>query len=688
MRLLNVSTLELKEFGESSIPPYYIASHRWTSDETTYKDVKKRRNTTSTGYRKLQSFCDFIQRTNVPTTRAMTTLGIERSCQWLWIDTACMDKTSSADLSECINSMFHYYADAQICYAYLHDVGPLRNHESAIMDFVQGEWFRRGWTLQELLAPRKVVFLNRDWEIFGHKCQLQKCDLSCQGFGTCLNAKIEKITSISLNYLSRQWMPSALRLMETVQVWMQSRQTERIEDQAYCLLGLLGINLAPIYGERENAQLRLREEFDKKRTRRLPAPLHRPLGQTGATPSGYSSYDPITYEYAGLYARLSALEARYPKAGDDVWSVQAESTRMSDIVVSESHITSQRTKSAPNRARYKSHGPNLVSSTSPVGPPELPAGRFSGPTRDVSRTHSVSAKRLRSESSNYSQIAIPDLSPLPPVPVLPTSIPIEGGGSTSPFVSPLGRPKTATGSLTPPGGAIEGSKSLTVALQHAMEAVVARSQSTRTGLRKERLRKTTEAINAQPRINESDSSLLITTEIEEDTRTPAGEKQDEEAADELEDDGVKDSAVGRNSVPRPSLELEAPEELHTHSTEAREEDLDRLREPETVPLPDSDVESEPDATEATKTIRADLDRDLFLKLRLDHIKKAIRSYLHSETEAVAGTTANVQGRYDEPGERDSLAQFEIEMDDFAKELYPTLEFEGDVRSDVVIEEWL
>ncbi|PPJ57284.1 hypothetical protein CBER1_09010 [Cercospora berteroae] len=654
MRLLNVSTLELKEFGESSIPPYYIASHRWTSDETTYKDVKKRRNTTSTGHRKLQSFCDFIQRTNVPTTRAMSTLGIERSCQWLWIDTACMDKSSSADLSECINSMFHYYADSQICYAYLHDVGPLKNHESAIMDFVQSEWFRRGWTLQELLAPRKVVFLNRDCEIFGHKCQLHKCDLSCQGFGTCLNAKIEKITSISLHYLSRQWMPSTLLLMEFVQSWMQSRKTERIEDQAYCLLGLLGINLAPIYGERENAQLRLREEFNKKRSRRLPAPVMRPLGQTGASPSGHSIYDLAAYEPAGLYAGLSALEARYPGISNDVWSADAKATQYSNIVVSQSHITSQRTKSESNRARHKSHGPNLVGPISLDNAPKLPVGRLSGPTRDISRTYSVSAKRLHSEASNYSNISVPDLGPLPPVPVLPTSIPAKDVDSMSPLVSPSGRPKPASGSLTPPSGAIEGSKTLTTALQHAAEALVARSQSTRSRLRKERLRKITEAMNAQPRINESDASLLISKKIEEEPGTPIGDQQDEGVAEEEKDDGDKDSAVGGDSLPRLSFELEEPEELHTHLTDEREEDPDRLREPETILLPDSDIESETDTTEPTKTINADTLEELDDEMRIVDDQEAI------------------------------LRQ----MAGFAKELYPMLEFEGDVRSDVVLEEWL
>ena len=473
---------------------------------------------------------------------------------------------------------------------------------------------------------------------------------------------------------------------------MQNRKTERIEDQAYCLLGLLGINLAPIDGERENAHRRLLEEFSKRQSpRRLPAPVMRPLGQTGASPSGHSIYDPTAYEPAGLYTGLSALEARYPGISYDVWSADARAIQHSNIVVSQSHITSQRTKSESNRARHKSHGPNLVGPISLYDAPKQPVGRLSGPTRDVSRTYSVSARRFRSETSDYSKIAVPDLGPLPPVPVLPASSPTKGEGSTSPFVSPSGKPKTATGSLTPPSGAIEGSKTLSIALQYAAETVVARSQNTRSGLRKEWLRKITEAMNAQPRINESDSSLLIPKEIEEEPGTPTGEQQHEETAGEEEDYGGEDSAVGRDTLLRLSFELEAPEELHTHSKGAREEDPDRLREPETILLPDSDIESETDTTEPTKTINADLIEGLREEVRVANHQEAMLRALESEMKDVAGSLrpqANVQERYDKPGERDSLAQLEIEMDAFAKELYPMLGSEGDVRSDVVLEEWL
>lgn len=276
MRLLNISTLELKEFGESNLPPYAIASHRWTTDETTYKDVRKRRNLQSKGYQKIQGFCSFMKESNVETTRSASVLGIERNCQWLWIDTACIDQKSSAEITESINSMLHYYASSEVCYAYLQDVGPLENHESAMLDFMQSEWFRRGWTLQELLAPRTVVFLSRNWETIGHKCRLRECDMSCRGFGSCLNSRISQITSILKDFLSYSWITDRSSdvhvSLDLVRLWVKGRATERVEDKAYCLLGLLGVNLVPIYGERENAWTRLEEEYLKKQDRRKLSP--------------------------------------------------------------------------------------------------------------------------------------------------------------------------------------------------------------------------------------------------------------------------------------------------------------------------------------------------------------------------------------------------------------------------------
>ena len=154
---------------------------------------------------------------------------------WIWIDTCCIDKTSSADLSEAINSMYRWYAKSEVCYAFLNDVedGP----SERLYNFPQmakSKWFRRGWTLQELLAPRKVWFLDRSWRIFAEKANSVLA--------------LESITGISqscLMYPDHIWNECiAVRLS-----WAANRRTSRGEDQAYSLLGLLNVNMALLYGE-------------------------------------------------------------------------------------------------------------------------------------------------------------------------------------------------------------------------------------------------------------------------------------------------------------------------------------------------------------------------------------------------------------------------------------------------------
>jgi hypothetical protein len=139
MRLINVYTLAFHEFPVDP-PPYAIASHRWVENEATYKDVKKRRNVKSPGYQKVLDFCEF-------TTRMNERLGSHSSlrCEWLWIDTCCIDKSSSAELQETINSMWAWYSRSTVCYAYLNDLEPLlAGQEIYSSGFARSVWFTRG----------------------------------------------------------------------------------------------------------------------------------------------------------------------------------------------------------------------------------------------------------------------------------------------------------------------------------------------------------------------------------------------------------------------------------------------------------------------------------------------------------------------------------------------------------------
>jgi len=84
------------------------------------------------------------------------------------IDTCCIDKKSSAELSEAINSMYKWYEKSEKCYAYLEDVSSQRT--SRFWDnFSESSWFKRGWTLQELIAPMKLKFFAEDWKPLGNK---------------------------------------------------------------------------------------------------------------------------------------------------------------------------------------------------------------------------------------------------------------------------------------------------------------------------------------------------------------------------------------------------------------------------------------------------------------------------------------------------------------------------------------
>jgi hypothetical protein len=142
MRLLNTATLQLDKFCQD-IPDYAILSHRWEDDEVSYQDLQANKTQDGAGYRKIQRCCEKALRDGYV---------------WVWIDTCCIDKTSSAELSESINSMFKWYQAAAQCYAYLSDFEEVicegsRWHPS----FRDSLWFTRGWTLQELLAPREML---------------------------------------------------------------------------------------------------------------------------------------------------------------------------------------------------------------------------------------------------------------------------------------------------------------------------------------------------------------------------------------------------------------------------------------------------------------------------------------------------------------------------------------------------
>lgn len=247
MRLLNVETLQLEDAlcTSTTWPLHTILSHTWEDGEVSFQDLQSGNANGLPGYRKLRGCCNKSRREGFAHT---------------WIDTCCIDKSSSAELSEAINSMFNWYAKAQVCYAYLSDVDGLGDdHPSQpSSSFRKSRWFTRGWTLQELLAPLEVVFLNKDWVEIGTK--------------TTLASVISSITQIAPGALDRplcgsETVPHPCRGYSVAQKmsWAAFRKTTREEDRAYSLLGLFGVNMPLLYGEGgEKAFARLQQEIMKQ----------------------------------------------------------------------------------------------------------------------------------------------------------------------------------------------------------------------------------------------------------------------------------------------------------------------------------------------------------------------------------------------------------------------------------------
>ncbi|KAH8710032.1 heterokaryon incompatibility protein-domain-containing protein [Phaeosphaeriaceae sp. PMI808] len=215
MRLLELAddgTVSLIERPVNNIPHYAILSHTWGQGEVTFEDIQGRTGQDKAGYDKIH-FC----------AKQATKDGL----RYFWVDTYCIDKTSSAELTEALNSMFNWYKSATRYYVYLSN-------------------FTRGWTLQELLTPLSIEFFSCEGERLGDKRSLE--------------LQIREITGIATPALQGK-APSEFSVDERMK-WASNRNTTRIEDKAYYLLGIFGIFMSPIYSEGANAFTRLQREID------------------------------------------------------------------------------------------------------------------------------------------------------------------------------------------------------------------------------------------------------------------------------------------------------------------------------------------------------------------------------------------------------------------------------------------
>jgi hypothetical protein len=236
MRLLEYGEdgqLTFTSFDDGAIPPYAILSHTWGPDaeEVTFADLARGDGKHKPGYRETPGYKKI---------RFCGEQAQQDGLQYFWVDTCCIDKLDKAELAHAIQSMFRWYQNATKCYVYLSDVSTKKRKASVLSTefpwepaFRSSRWFTRGWTLQELLAPSVVEFFSQEWDRLGDKMLLKSL--------------IHKITSIS--YKALEGAPLSQFSIDERLRWKEGRVTKHEEDGAYSLLGILHVELVPVYGE-------------------------------------------------------------------------------------------------------------------------------------------------------------------------------------------------------------------------------------------------------------------------------------------------------------------------------------------------------------------------------------------------------------------------------------------------------
>jgi hypothetical protein len=274
MHLLNTRTRKLEYFVGTQMPNYAILSHTWGSDEVSMHDlIHDSAANLKKGYVKINHMCE---------------QALIDGLEYAWVDTCCIDKTSSAELSEAINSMYNWYARAVICYVYVSDVGfddmatsrkprvigEIKDGEASVCTeidiklstaqqvmFSQSRWFTRGWTLQELIAPPSLVFFDRNWTCLGRRSGRLLWVIAKK---TGIHVRVLKdgrwMDDWWFHLQSRRECLSHFTIAQKMS-WASHRTTTRMEDEAYCLLGLFDINMPLLYGEEERAFYRLQKEI-------------------------------------------------------------------------------------------------------------------------------------------------------------------------------------------------------------------------------------------------------------------------------------------------------------------------------------------------------------------------------------------------------------------------------------------
>jgi hypothetical protein len=267
MRLIHSRTLQFHEFYDNAIPKYVILSHTWGEGEISYADMCR--------LQKLQAYISRVQSTQdakvswnivsgfvtegeyettclLRESRGYTklTMTAEVASQfgfdYFWMDTCSIDKSSSAELQEAINSMYRWYRESSFCLVHLEDVD-MDSIEDLSTQLQDCKWIGRGWTLQELIAPRSCLFLDKNWRPIAYRNSSWM--LKALHEATGIPQHVLETCDLSRSSVAQKMS------------WAAGRITTRAEDRAYSLIGIFGVHMAMLYGEGENAFRRLQEEI-------------------------------------------------------------------------------------------------------------------------------------------------------------------------------------------------------------------------------------------------------------------------------------------------------------------------------------------------------------------------------------------------------------------------------------------